>query len=137
MAPFRRIAAWAGLLCMLLHAGLTVLHRAPLQTATAAQPGIDFREADFAKALRVAMCGPRASTSTEPMQPLPFGPAEGTPCLMCCCPGGGSIVLVEAIRSLDPSYEPLSERIAWQARHIAITRRTAERPPVRGPPAVV
>ena len=91
----------------------------------------------FAKALLASMCRPGVAQAGE-SAPAPSEPGKPfTHCLTCCCPAGQSIVLPAILRSPHPSLEPLPQRIAWRATHAVIKERTAERPPVRGPPTQV
>jgi hypothetical protein len=133
---FRRIIAWAGLLCMLLP-GL-VAHQRMVAEADALLPAAAAYAASdggtLASALLASMCQPGAARSDDSssIPAVPGGPL--IPCLACCCLAGHGVVLAVSPDSPDPRLEAPADRLRWHAKVSSIRERTSERPPVRGPP---
>jgi hypothetical protein len=135
---FRRFVAWAGLLGMLLHAGLVVHQRAAMGAGDvphAVSIESDSDGGTLAKALLASMCRPGTATAGD-SAPEPSEPDKSLTHCLACVPAGHSVLLPAMLRSPHPSLEPLPQRVAWHATQWLIKERTAERPPVRGPPGV-
>lgn len=131
----RRIIAWAGLLCVLLHAGAVVQHGAMSGVdglgATAPSGATAGAAGDLAHALVASMCRPQGA------QPDPLHPSgTGLPCLACCCLASQALVPAVALRGVLISPERETQSAAWPARALPVDERSSERPPVRGPPAI-
>ncbi|MGD9806756.1 MAG: hypothetical protein AB7E81_23390 [Hyphomicrobiaceae bacterium] len=135
----RKVIALAGLLCMLLHAGFSVLHHvAPIARASAALEAgsVSSERSELAQALLASMCRPAGISAVGETLPVPSLPTDGKgPCLICCCPVAAAMLPPLPSRCPHPGTEPQQNHIVSLARLILIQARVAERPPVRGPPA--
>jgi hypothetical protein len=130
----RQLVAWLGLLCVLWHAGAAVHHHVVAldPTALVRTAAATSDEARLLRDVMLALCRPGlAAPATGTTRD--GTPPDGTSPCPDCCPSAPS-VLADPIRTPHPAREPLALRVAWQAIQASIAERTAERPPVRGPP---
>ncbi len=132
----RRPMGWLAVLCVLWHAAYAVHHHVvaldPTAVPRAAHAAIG--EAGLLRDVMLALCRPAipdagGEPAGGPTGPSPDGKAG---CPDCCL--SAPVALTGPMRSLHPALEQVPLRVAWQAIHATIAERTAERPPVRGPP---
>lgn len=135
----RRLIALAGLLCVLLHAGIAVLHQSmPVRGfATEVAGASDKAAVELAAALSASLCTPSGRQGGHNLPGSPSAPDHREiPCPVCCCPAATAMLAPIGARCLLPHVANVRERVIWQARQIEMRARLSERPPVRAPPLV-